>query len=42
MERNTTTPKLEDFIPQTLKSYIWTYMQMIFTKFVQLKLLKIW
>jgi hypothetical protein len=42
MQRNTPTPKLENFTIETLKSYIWTYMQMMFTKFVQLKLFKGW
>jgi hypothetical protein len=42
MQRNTPTPKLENFTIETPKSYIWTYMQMMFTKFIQLKLLKGW
>jgi hypothetical protein len=41
MQRNTPTFKLENFIIQTPKSYIWAYMQMMFTKFVLLKLLKV-
>jgi hypothetical protein len=41
IQRNTPTPKLEDFTTQTPKSYIWIYMQMMFTKFVQLKPLKV-